>query len=506
MSWHKLLGSRIGQVAAAAPVALAFLLLPITSLPALSAAMGGTLVAPPTVALLSLLAAVWLPAYLVRNGTLPQEARPWLFFGGAALLSSLLAFFLAFPAYKGHTLLDAETGALLTFGGAAALYLVLSTWVREPGRLQWALRWINLGGLVLIGWSFAQWFVILFEKGDYPGFMMRVQDLVSLRSLQDHIYYTRLAGLAYEPSWLAHQLNVVYLPLWLAVTITGHSSFKKWGWLSVETALLAAGSLVLVLSYSRVGLLAFLLMLAYGLLRLNLHAVRRLQARLQRRGGRLGVWGSWLLLPILFGAYALLAFGLLTLLARTDARIASLLGFRNASTNLMEMAFRSDLAERLIYWANGLLVLASYPLLGVGLGNAGFFFSQNLHLLGYRSAEILQVLNEAGDLPNIKSLWVRIPAETGLAGFAFFLAGYYLLWRAGQTLTRDPSPALRTMGWMGVFALLSFSVEGFSVDSFALPYLWVSAGLLTAASAMARKAAAQAPRTARGSTRKAGGA
>jgi hypothetical protein len=39
---------------------------------------------------------------------------------------------------------------------------------------------------------------------------------------------------------------------------------------------------------------------------------------------------------------------------------------------------------------------------------------------------------------------------------------------------------------MAVLVILVFLVEGFSVDSFAMPYLWVSLGLATAASVMAR--------------------
>ncbi len=34
--------------------------------------------------------------------------------------------------------------------------------------------------------------------------------------------------------------------------------------------------------------------------------------------------------------------------------------------------------------------------------------------------------------------------------------------------------------------LLAFMLEGFSVDSFAMPYLWVGAGLLSSAAMLAR--------------------
>jgi hypothetical protein len=44
---------------------------------------------------------------------------------------------------------------------------------------------------------------------------------------------------------------------------------------------------------------------------------------------------------------------------------------------------------------------------------------------------------------------------------------------------------------MGVFVILSFLAEGFSVDSFALPYLWFALGLLTATSVLARQNSSQ---------------
>ena len=477
------------EYAAYAAVGLAVFTLPITGLPALASLIGEPLVAPPSAVFVLLLLVGWLPVYLLRKGTLPGEMKPWLAFGGVVLFSSALAFFLPMPSFKNHTVLPSEIDALVTFGIAAAFYLVFSTWIRRPKHLEWVLRWINLGGMVLLAWCLVQLYFVLLKNGSYTGFMLDLQSFVSVRSLEDHIYYNRLAGFSYEPSWLAHQLNTVYLPFWLAATLTGYSVQRKLWKISIENVLLAAGIAVLLFTYSRVGLLAFLLVLAYGAYRLNKSGIRWLQKRLKLRSGAIRTWVNGLTLVLVFSLYAALAFGLLTLVGRSDPRIAKLLEFRNFSSDLMDMAFQTDLAERVIYWANGWLVFARFPLFGVGLGNAGFFFSGHLHLLGYRSGEILQVLNDATYLPNIKSLWLRILAETGLAGFSCFLVGYYVLWRAGQNLTRHLLLPLRVIGWMGIFVLISFLAEGFSIDSFALPYLWLSLGLLTSASRMARRTA-----------------
>jgi hypothetical protein len=45
---------------------------------------------------------------------------------------------------------------------------------------------------------------------------------------------------------------------------------------------------------------------------------------------------------------------------------------------------------------------------------------------------------------------------------------------------------LQVIGWFGTFVLIAFTTEGFSTDTFALPYLWVSLGIVSAAGALVR--------------------
>jgi hypothetical protein len=42
------------------------------------------------------------------------------------------------------------------------------------------------------------------------------------------------------------------------------------------------------------------------------------------------------------------------------------------------------------------------------------------------------------------------------------------------------------IGWGGLFVLIAFVLEGFSIDTFALPYLWVSLGIVSAVGALSR--------------------
>jgi hypothetical protein len=72
-------------------------------------------------------------------------------------------------------------------------------------------------------------------------------------------------------------------------------------------------------------------------------------------------------------------------------------------------------------------------------------------------------------------------------GFSLFCTWFYVLWRGGKFLERQASHEFRLYGWMAFFVIVAFLAEGFSIDSFALPYLWISLGVVTAASAVARK-------------------
>jgi hypothetical protein len=73
-----------------------------------------------------------------------------------------------------------------------------------------------------------------------------------------------------------------------------------------------------------------------------------------------------------------------------------------------------------------------------------------------------------------------------LIGFSLFCTWFYVLWRGGKFLERQAGHEFRLFGVMALFVIVAFLAEGFSIDSFAMPYLWVSLGFATAASALAR--------------------
>jgi hypothetical protein len=249
-----------------------FLLMPITSLPLLSRLAGGAAVAPAAILPLGWLVLFWFIPYLLKKGAIPRESIPFLFFISTAIISTAAAFFLNIPPFKHATILREEIGAVLTLSIGAAFYLVTASWFsKSQSRLAFLLKWINISGLIVILWAIVQAIYIFLLDNHYPEILMMFQRLVSTRDL----FKNRITSFAFEPSWLAHQMNLIYLPFWLGATISGTSAhrFRLWK-ISFENILFILGAGVVFLA-SRVGTLALLLVLAFVALYANVFLARR---------------------------------------------------------------------------------------------------------------------------------------------------------------------------------------------------------------------------------------
>jgi hypothetical protein len=207
--------------------------------------------------------------------------------------------------------------------------------------------------------------------------------------------------------------------------------------------------------------------------------------------------GIRILLPLILllafiGIYVLGAVGLVYGLSRMDKRLArffqpqSLMQWVHLTQNPYAFFNYLAFAERYVYWVGGWNIFNIHPILGVGLGNAGFFFQHELPAYSWNLPEIMNVYYRSSALPNIKSLWVRLLAETGIVGFSSFIAWLYVVFRLSWIVRLSKNPLFRTIGWSGLFVLVAFIIEGFSTDTFALPYLWVSLGIVSATGALLR--------------------
>ena len=147
--------------------------------------------------------------------------------------------------------------------------------------------------------------------------------------------------------------------------------------------------------------------------------------------------------------------------------------------------------SRLMYWTSGFRVFSQYPILGVGLGNSGFLFLDTVPSFGYRLPEIVNIASGSPQFPNPKNLWVRLLAETGIVGFSVFMTWLLILVLGAWALMKKGKDLNAILGLAGLLAILAQVFEGFSLDTFALPHLWIMLGLLTAAVAMMSRSEAK---------------
>lgn len=264
----------------------------------------------------------------------------------------------------------------------------------------------------------------------------------------------------------------------------------------MELLLVLWGIGILVLTKSRISLLSFLMVVFVLFLVVTWRVTGRLASRwtsflqvLRSEGGRRALHLA--LEAVLLGVLLIGVVGGAFIAGRTDRRMRHLLTLPDLLPEIRhyfpndvpyEIANRLAFAERVVYWADGFRVFEQYPWLGVGPGNAGFFFERSLPDYGRRLTEIRNILLPAdGNFPNTKNLWVRLLAETGIGGFTVFVVWLgFLALMAWDAWKRDGG-VRKVVGLAALLALLAQLGEGFSLDSFALPQLWVMLGLLAAA-------------------------
>jgi hypothetical protein len=467
--------------------------IPVTTFPLLSEASGSeNPVAPLALVPLGALVLLWLVPYLVRGGRLPGAVNPLLAFAAVSLLSAGAAAFLPILPYKDQAIPTRELRALATLAIGLAFYVTASVLPDTDEKRRSSVRAVYLGAAIAFTWATIQGWFVVGQADHLPLIITRIHHLISVR---DPIV-DRVSGLAYEPSWLGNQLMVLYVPLFAAGALTRQSVFPfRRGWLSVEVAMLLWAVAILALTSSRISQISFLALACFGLLVLGW----RLLAAAQRR---LGIapgpgWGARKAALTVFNAILLVALVAGLVMAagaaagQADERLWALesidKGFIEIShfypnDTVFAMGDRLAFAERLVYWTSAFRTFSLYPVLGVGPGNAGFFFEQTLPEYGMRLTEIQAVLREPSfGFPNPKNLWAKLLSETGLLGFVFFGVWFCSMVVGSAGLYRKGVAFGRTLGLAGLITFLTQLVEGFSLDTFALPQLWLVFGLCTAA-------------------------
>jgi O-antigen ligase len=405
-----------------------------------------------------------------------------LVFFVVAVFVTVLANFRGVPAYKGINVYRNAIEAVITLVIGIIFYLLTSSYVTSDKRAALTMRIINWSGLLMLLWAGVQ--AVAWDGfGHYPQWMFDLQGMISSRVL----YRQRINGMALEPSWFAHQLNMVYLPIWLSATIRKFTAHKwKLWFLSFENILLLGGVGALLLTLSRVGLLGFILMFTFLLIRAHTYFVDKILQIpfLQKKEGLSGkqkhrfvVWISLILIVV----YLMVIVLGLWIFSRVDPRMESLFDFSLGKKNPLLSYFNElSFGERVVYWLAGWNVFTQHPLLGVGLGNAGFYFPGAITPYGWNLIEVRRLMYRTSILLNVKSLWARLLAETGLVGFSVFCGWIYSLAVKFFKRSHSQNTLESVFSVAGIFVLFALLAEGFSIDSFAMPYLWVALGLASA--------------------------
>jgi hypothetical protein len=472
--------------------------LPLTCFPLL-ARPTRSIVAPFSFLPTLILVFLWLIPYMIREGELPVESKPIFVFLIIVLISSTMAFFIQIPDVKNLTVASQEMRASFSLVMGLSFYFIFAAWLKSPEQLEKALQWIYIGGAFMLIWTILQAYFIFWHSANFPGWIALIQDWLAVRSPVFSLGARRVIGLTYEPAWFAHMLVLFYIPLWMAASFERKSvfHFRLLGF-SIENILLAIGFCVFFLSSPRVSLLSFLLIIFILFVRLNKSLYNNLNKQLEAanflhlKSSRLiKITLQTILAVSLIAIYGVVFGALFYLGSLHDWRLAlitqnipSLGGIKDLvnlkESTLLDYGNRLAFLERVATWIFGWRVFNLYPWLGVGIGNAGFFAHEQMPSLGWASAEIRILLNDPNVLPNIKNLWLRILAETGLVGFSTILVWIYFLWRSTRLTIHSFQPVQKVLAFAGELFLVAFIIEGFNVDYYAMPYMWVFAGLISA--------------------------
>jgi O-antigen ligase len=453
--------------------------LPVTSFPFVPGVLGGkSTVQPLAIYPLIGLFLVLLPRlYKMR---LPRAFLPLAVFGLVALISGALALTLGIPAFRDVTVFDRVVRNGMTLAIGVGFYAVVALMPEDRDELRFTVRWLLIGFALALAWATLQAVYVMPPNSPvmrkYFDFLNDLQHFVSVRNLQRR----RVSGMAYEPSWFAEQICILWLPWLLAAVFRRRSAF---GWrfrgVQVEDVLLVWGVGILILTYSRGGVVILFVLLGLSFL----------GWRMKNPGGerKRGGWKKGLVAGGVLGGLLVAVVGLGSQ-NQYFSRIWRFWAETGEGGNYWAyIAF----GQRFVFWEAGLEIFEEYPAFGVGMGNYALVFEEVLpNVPLYRYPEVLELITPEKKnvvLLTPKNLYVRLLAETGLVGMAVFVGFLGVILAEAGRLWVAADEEEQFWGRAGVLGFVAACLVGFSTDSFAMPNMWVLFGLVTAAGRVFRQ-------------------
>ena len=465
--------------------------LPVTSFRFMPFLGSGTFVRPLALYPLGLL----MPVLLYQIWT-KRLTRLWsgsltilLAFTLTALLSTMLGALFAPIELRGVGYWDRALRAWITLIIGLSFFISAVWMNRNEDDLKFSLKWLLAGLALHIIWGGIQ--AVGLQIG-LRGELNKIQNLFSIRGLPKN---KRIAGLAYEPSWLAGQLAALYIP-WLFASLLVRYRLSRFKWL--EPILLLGGFALLLLTYSRSGLAVTVGVAVLTFLVASSGVTKDLwnwyRAGFRRdvgnsKWGRIQASGSRIAVTlILMGA--VIASGIFL---ADKGYIAAL--WNSSAESVWDYAIDAYLGPRLAYVVAGLSSFQSHPLTGVGLGGSGF--SMYAHMPDWAMSGVPEIARQMSPLsnlyPNPKNFYIRLLAEMGLPGFVLYVSFLFAMLAYALTGLRRAEPFWRFVGTAGFFSVVAIAAQGISQDSFAMPEMWVNLGMLAGVVAFALESEKEPP-------------
>lgn len=474
--------------------AIFFLTLPVTSFPFFPPTLGGDALVRP----LSLYPLILLLIFFILPATfkkpLPKTFLPLLFFAVAATISSLLSLLSGIEPALGISVSARILRGIFTLGIGGAIYLTVATLPDTPADLRFSMRWMYAGCALAMLWGSIQAITIIHFDYDFFMALRKIQTFISTRRLLSG----RISGMTYEPHWFADQMILLVIPGTLAAILSARTIFQRLqrGALHpskqkpiIESLLLAWAIILLPFTYSRSGLLNLLLILFPTIVpRAASLAIQRLRQRFSHSSSRrLPSLLTTAGLALCIGAALLIPIYLVGTKNTFFARIWQYWQRPDATLSGYFMQLGFDI--RLTYAQAAYNTYEAHPLLGVGLGNFGFYLEEMLPEQPLPDEILRLITPEIGRerLVTAKNFYLRLLAETGILGAAIFIA--FLIANLGNALYLwlSPDPEWKYWGLTGLIGLLAFGLSAFSFDSFVIPNMWVIVGQITAAARIAAR-------------------
>jgi len=395
-------------------------------------------------------------------------------FLAAALLASTLGAFNAPLDLRGASYFDRVLRAWFTVGIGLVFFLAAIWMNRDETDVRFSVKWLLLGLCLHILWSLVQ--AVSFYAPLIPRQVMR--DLQTTFSMRGTMKNRRFSGMAFESSWLAGQIATLYMPWLVAALLMRYRVFKqKW----IEPLLFLTALFLLFFTFSRGGLLDFLVA---GLITAWIGRgdfFRRLRDWLASPFRREAVTPSRtrdiaLRVTLLTVLVAILAgTGVFMYNKRYLNKLFS--GLEKAD-NLEEYVVYNYAGGRVAYAWSAMGAYSLEPWTGVGFGASGLYMYD--YLPDFSKTTLFEVARQLDPssraIPNPKSMYIRVLAETGLLGVALFLALQFSMLGDMRLLFR--SGAKRFFGLAGIFTWIAVFLFNATQDSFATPNLWINLGIL----------------------------